>query len=51
MSKSNLGVKEKHVSTNEDETSLKGTFIFVMFVGSFLVISWIAVFFLFIGRT
>lgn len=42
---------KKHAQNNETEgTSLKGTFISVMLLGCFLIISWIGVYALFITR-
>lgn len=35
---------------HNDEFSLKGTFVSVMILGAILVISWIAVFMLFLDR-
>ncbi|ADU28617.1 hypothetical protein [Evansella cellulosilytica] len=49
MSKPNLQEKDKPVSEQE-EGSLKGTFTFVLFLGSFLVITWFIVFILFLTR-
>jgi hypothetical protein len=34
----------------ETEPSLKGTLLFVMFVGLFIVVSWFGIFFLFLSR-
>ncbi|MBU9710425.1 cytochrome c oxidase subunit 2A [Bacillus tamaricis] len=34
----------------EDHSSLKGTLYFVLFVGSFILVSWFAVFFLYLSR-
>ncbi|WP_148302657.1 cytochrome c oxidase subunit 2A [Caldalkalibacillus mannanilyticus] len=34
----------------KDEPSLKGAFVSVMLLGGFLVLSWVAVFYLFISR-
>ncbi|MFD2192990.1 cytochrome c oxidase subunit 2A [Oceanobacillus bengalensis] len=39
---------KKHI--NENEPKLKGTFISVMLLGGFLVVSWIGAFLLFISR-
>lgn len=35
---------------NREETSLKGTFVSVMLLGAFIVISWIGVYMLFLNR-
>ncbi|MCT8136555.1 cytochrome c oxidase subunit 2A [Anaerobacillus sp. CMMVII] len=45
----NLNTQKNYVPT-ESESSLKGTLIFVMFVGLFIVGSWSAIFFLFLNR-
>jgi len=45
----NLETQKSHVST-EPDSSLKGTLIFTMFVGLFIVGSWSAIFFLFLNR-
>ncbi|MDQ0256128.1 hypothetical protein J2S74_003527 [Evansella vedderi] len=50
MSKSNLKTKQSNVSTKEDNSELRGTLTFVMFIGSFIFISWFAIFFLYLGR-
>jgi len=38
------------VGKREEESSLKGTFMSVMLLGAFILISWVAVFLLFIER-
>ncbi|MFA9556641.1 cytochrome c oxidase subunit 2A [Evansella sp. AB-rgal1] len=50
MSKSILSKKQSNLSTQEENSSLKGTFIFVMSIGSFILITWFIVFFIFVGR-
>ena len=45
----NLETQKSHVPT-ESDSSLKGTLTFVMFVGGFIVVSWVAVFILFLNR-
>ncbi|WP_096186797.1 cytochrome c oxidase subunit 2A [Evansella halocellulosilytica] len=35
---------------NRGESTLKGTLVFVMSIGTFILISWFIVFFLFLGR-
>ncbi len=52
MSKNNanLETNKKHVPTETDSSSLKGTFIFTMSIGLFIVLSWSAIFFLFLNR-
>lgn len=37
-------------SNGNEEPYLKGTFVSVMLLGSFLALSWLAVFFLYISR-
>lgn len=49
MPETNLETKKTHVTT-EEEPSLKGTFVFTMSVGVFIVASWSAIFFLFLNR-
>ncbi|MBU9723792.1 MULTISPECIES: cytochrome c oxidase subunit 2A [Bacillaceae] len=52
MSKTNLETNHNvTVTKKEDESSLKGTLIFVFFVGGFILVSWLVVFFLFLSRT
>ncbi|UCZ53676.1 cytochrome c oxidase subunit 2A [Bacillus shivajii] len=36
--------------TSQENSSLKGTLVFVMSIGGFILVSWFAVFFLFLGR-
>lgn len=52
MSKNNtnLATKKGHLQTEEDQSSLKGTLLFTMFVGLFIVVSWSAIFLLFSDR-
>ncbi|MFN7252721.1 MAG: cytochrome c oxidase subunit 2A [Anaerobacillus sp.] len=51
MSKNNTNLEtQKGYVPTEQESSLKGTLIFVMFVGVFIVVSWAAIFFLFLNR-
>ncbi|SES79586.1 hypothetical protein SAMN05216389_102208 [Oceanobacillus limi] len=49
---SNLHEKkqETKVKTEKESPSLKGTFISVMLLGLFLVLSWVGAFMLFISR-
>jgi hypothetical protein len=47
--------KEKISATNpkpktDEQTSLKGTLVSVFFLGVFIVISWVSVFYLFVAR-
>jgi len=46
----NLETQNRHVETDVNQSSLKGTLIFTMFVGLFIVVSWSAIFLLFINR-
>lgn len=41
---------ENHSPKSQGESTLKGTLVFVMSIGSFILISWFIVFFLFLGR-
>lgn len=50
MSKSQKKSTHKNQVPTEQESSLKGTLLFVMFVGLFIVGSWSAIFFLFLNR-
>lgn len=34
----------------EDSSSLKGTFVSVMFLGAFIVVTWVSVYLLFVNR-
>lgn len=36
--------------THQEETSLKGSFVSVMLLGAFILLTWVAVFILFIER-
>ena len=47
---SNLEPNRNHVPTETNSSSLKGTFIFTMSIGLFIVLSWSAIFFLFLNR-
>jgi len=42
--------KELKQESHHEEPNLKGTFISVMFVGGFIVISWLVVFIIFLMR-
>ncbi|SHF55556.1 cytochrome C oxidase subunit II [Ornithinibacillus halophilus] len=42
--------KLKKDENKHEEPNLKGTFVSVMLLGAFLVLSWVGVFILFIGR-
>lgn len=46
----NLGTQKGHDQTEADRSSLKGTLLFTMFVGLFIVVSWSAIFLLFSDR-
>lgn len=40
----------KQVTTETEESSLKGTFVSVMIIGLFIVVSWFGVWYLFMVR-
>jgi hypothetical protein len=42
--------EKKKANTDKEKSDLKGTFISVMILGAFLVISWIGAFTLFLSR-
>lgn len=46
----NLDTQKGHDQSDDDPSSLKGTLIFTMFVGLFIVVSWSAIFLLFSDR-
>ncbi|WNF36947.1 cytochrome c oxidase subunit 2A [Bacillaceae bacterium IKA-2] len=46
----NLRTQKSHVQTETESSSLKGTLLFTMSVGLFIVVSWFAIFLLFINR-
>jgi hypothetical protein len=46
----NIETKKTHVPNETKSTSLKGTLLFTMFVGLFIVVTWSAMFFLFLNR-
>lgn len=41
---------EKKIETGEEEESLKGTFISVMLLGGFLIVTWVGVLILYLIR-
>nr|WP_263325961.1 cytochrome c oxidase subunit 2A [Neobacillus sp. Marseille-Q6967] len=43
-------IKTKQKTKIEDSSSLKGTLASVFFLGIFLVVTWVSVFFLFVDR-
>jgi hypothetical protein len=45
-----LETQKLYVSPEPESSSLKGTLLFVMFVGVFIVGSWSAIFFLYLNR-
>ncbi|MFD2209096.1 cytochrome c oxidase subunit 2A [Virgibacillus halophilus] len=45
-----MAKEEKAVKKADKELNLKGTFISVMFVGIFIIISWVGAFALFLSR-
>ncbi|SES36364.1 cytochrome c oxidase subunit 2A [Salipaludibacillus aurantiacus] len=51
MSRTVLKTQQHQQLKQEDHSSLKGTLVFVMFLGAFILVSWFAVFYLFIIRT
>jgi hypothetical protein len=48
MAKTEL--KTKHNTEIEDSSSLKGTLASVFFLGAFIVVSWVSVYYLFVER-
>ncbi|GHH98246.1 cytochrome c oxidase subunit 2A [Neobacillus kokaensis] len=46
----NPELKTKQKTEIEDSSSLKGTFASVLFLGLFIIISWLSVYFLFVER-
>jgi hypothetical protein len=50
MSQTELKTKYKQTTKKEEDSSLKGTLVFVMFLGSFILVSWFAIFYLFLVR-
>lgn len=40
----------REIGRHQEETSLKGTFVSVMLLGAFVLMSWVGVFILFIER-
>ncbi|MCT2537335.1 cytochrome c oxidase subunit 2A [Aquibacillus koreensis] len=50
MSKSSLQMKKKQAPKEEEQPELKGTFIAVMGLGLFILISWFIVYFIFVAR-
>jgi hypothetical protein len=49
------GMAKVELKTNqktevEDSSSLKGTFVSVMFLGAFIVVTWVSVYLLFVNR-
>ncbi|SDZ13006.1 Cytochrome c oxidase subunit IIa family protein [Evansella caseinilytica] len=50
MSKADLENKHKSATAAEKEVSLKGTLVFVMFLGSFIFVTWFAIYFLYLSR-
>ncbi|MFC5703895.1 cytochrome c oxidase subunit 2A [Cohnella faecalis] len=42
--------KDRLPSENREEPSLKGTFVSVLLLAGFIVVTWLAVFFLFVSR-
>ncbi|RKL65107.1 cytochrome c oxidase subunit 2A [Salipaludibacillus neizhouensis] len=50
MQHSDVETKEATPLKETKEHSLKGTLYFVMFIGSFIFISWFVIYFLFLSR-
>ncbi|WP_102274812.1 cytochrome c oxidase subunit 2A [Cytobacillus massiliigabonensis] len=50
MAKTELDSKKETKIEAEDSSSLKGTAASVAILGAFLVVSWVAVYFLFLSR-
>jgi hypothetical protein len=48
MAKAELKTKQKTVI--EDKSSLKGTLASVFFVGAFIIVTWVCVYYLFLER-
>ncbi|MEC5422510.1 cytochrome c oxidase subunit 2A [Virgibacillus sp. C22-A2] len=47
---SSVQERKPQTDTQKEEPNLKGTFISVMLIGLFIIVSWAGVFALFIGR-
>ncbi|UTR13400.1 cytochrome c oxidase subunit 2A [Salipaludibacillus sp. LMS25] len=50
MGQAGLEKDKKPLPATEHDTSLKGTLIFVLAIGSFILVAWFAIFYLFVGR-
>ncbi|WP_280771310.1 cytochrome c oxidase subunit 2A [Salipaludibacillus daqingensis] len=50
MSQTDLNTEQNKSLKKEEDSSLKGTLVFVMFLGSFILVSWFAIFYLFLVR-
>lgn len=50
MTNTNLSSKPIEKKDSEKENSLKGTFISVMFLGGFLIVTWFGVWILYLSR-
>ena len=46
----NAELKSKQQTEVEDKSSLKGTFASVLFLGLFIIVTWLSVYFLFVER-
>ena len=40
----------RHTTKTHEDQSLKGTFVSVMLLGTFIVVAWVGIFYLFISR-
>ncbi|PYZ92107.1 cytochrome c oxidase subunit 2A [Salipaludibacillus keqinensis] len=50
MAQTGMKTQQNQVQKVKEDSSLKGTLIFVMFIGSFILVSWFAIFYLFLIR-
>lgn len=50
MSQTKLKTQQNQSTQKEEDSSLKGTLVFVLFLGSFILVSWFAIFFLFLSK-
>jgi len=51
MSQTELKTQHKQLTKKDENSSLKGTLVFVLFLGTFILVSWFAIFYLFLART
>ncbi|WP_416148579.1 cytochrome c oxidase subunit 2A [Salipaludibacillus sp. HK11] len=50
MSQTELKKHHKPSTKEEEASSLKGTLVFVLFLGGFILVSWFAIFYIFLAR-